>query len=133
MECLRLEGCQAVLKYVHANWGQYAAAVRNAYGRGTAYYMGCRCSKVLLKKILKEALDSVGIKGNEGSDGFPLIVRKGTNQLGKKIVYLLNYSADARTACCPEGQYQELLSGKEYSQGESLCLSGWQFAILEGR
>lgn len=131
MECLRPEGGRPLLRYVHDNWGQYAAAVSSTYGRGTAYYMGCRCSASLLKRIVRQALDGAGVSGNEGSDGFPVIVRRGTNTSGKEIVYLLNYSGESHMAYCPQGKYRELLSGNAYSGGGDIRLNGWGFAILE--
>lgn len=131
MECLRPEGAQVLLRYSHPNWGQYAAAVCNDYGKGKACYLGCMCSDALLKRILKPQLEWAGIRGNQGSQGFPVIVRKGINTLGREIIYLLNYSGEIQRGYCPEGIYRELLSEKKYSTGEAVSLEGWGAAILE--
>lgn len=131
MECLRPQGARVLARYSHSNWGQYAAAVCNDFGRGAAYYLGCMCSSALLKRILKSALDRAEIKGNEGSSGFPVIIRKGINRLGREIVYMLNYSGESHMGYCPRGTYRELLLEKQYSTGETILLEGWGMAILE--
>lgn len=131
MECLRVEGGSAILSYVHDNWGQYAAAVTNRYGEGTGVYLGCMFSKELLKKILRDVLESAGILPNEGSKGFPVIVRKGKNTQGKRIDYIFNYSGGEQEARCPQKECRELLSGKTYRENETILLPRWGVAILE--
>lgn len=131
LECLETDGGEAILDYVHDNWGQYAAAVKNGYGDGTAVYLGCKFSKNLLKEILHDVFEGAGIAPNEGSAGFPVIVRKGINRHGKQIVYLLNYSGQTQRAQCPRGTWQELLSGDRYEADMPIMLEKWGFAILE--
>lgn len=131
MECLETDSAAPILSYVHDNWGQYAAATQNRYGDGTAVYLGCMFSKPLLKKILHSVLETAAILPNEGSAGFPVIVRKGCNSHGKAIVYLLNYSGDEQKACCPAGRWLELLSGQKLESGVPIPLPKWGFAVLE--
>lgn len=131
MECLRLDGGEAILSYVHDNWGQYAAAAINSYGEGTGVYLGCMFSKTLLKKILKDAMAKAQITPNAGSYGFPVIVRRGTNAQGKRIDYLLNYSRQEQTAWCPQKICRELLSGTVYHEKERIVLPKWGVAVLE--
>lgn len=131
MECLRAEGGDTILSYVHENWGQYAAAVTNSYGKGTGVYLGCMFSGKLLKKILRDVMNQAGIAPNAGSDGFPVIVRRGKNTQGKRIDYLLNYSGQEQKAWCPQRQCRELLSGKLFYENEPLLLPKWGVLILE--
>lgn len=131
MECLRVEEGTAVLNYVHDNWGQYAAAVVNNYGQGMGVYLGCKFSKNLLKRILRDIMNRAGVTPNAGSDGFPVIVRKGTNAQGKRIDYLLNYSDQEQNAKCPQKACCELLSGKTYQENAQITLPKWGVAILE--
>ncbi len=131
MECLETDSATPILSYVHDNWGQYAAATQNRYGDGTAVYLGCMFSKTLLKKILHNVLKKAGLLPNEGSAGFPVIVRKGYNSQGKAIVYLFNYSKDEQKAFCPKGSWCELLSGRKLESGAPIPLPKWEFAILE--
>ena len=62
---------------------------------------------------------------------FPLIVRRGVNQEGRGITYLLNYSGSPQTAAAPSGG-QELLSGRQVEAGEMLTIPAWDLAIVEG-
>ena len=61
---------------------------------------------------------------------FPLIVRRGVNQLGRAITYYLNYSAQARRCPCSGGV--ELLSEAPLAPGDTLELPAWGTAIVEG-
>lgn len=131
MECLRTEGGTAVLSYVHDNWGQYAAAVVNSYGKGRGVYLGCKFSKALLKKLLRDIMETAGITPNAGSEGFPVIVRRGKNTQGKEINYFLNYSGQEQKAWCPLKACRELLSGKVFKENEQIILPKWGVAILE--
>lgn len=131
MECLRVESGTPVLSYVHDNWGQYAAAVRNSYGSGMGIYLGCMFSKSLLKKILKDVMGHAGIQPNEGSEGFPVIIRRGMNMQGKRIDYIFNYSGKEQEAWCPQKVCQDLLSGQEYREKDVITLPKWGVVILE--
>ncbi len=131
MECLRVESGNEILSYVHENWGQYAAAVINSYGNGTGVYLGCMFSKKLLKKVLQNVMDKANIIPNAGSDGFPVIVRSGTNTQGKRIDYLFNYSGEKQSAWCPQKRCQELLSGKMLQEKDLIVIPEWGVIILE--
>lgn len=131
MECLRLTGGQEILKYIHENWGQYTAAAKNQFGQGRCWYFGCMFEKELLKNILKEAMKEAGVRPGFDSQEFPVVVRKGINQMGKEIVYIFNYSGQSRTVSCPEGRYRELLTERDYAAGEDIVLDKWGFVILE--
>lgn len=132
MECLELAGGEAILIYEHDNWGQYAAAVKNNYGKGKGWYFGCMFDKKALKLILKEALNEAQIKPSAKTETFPVIVRKGTNKYGKRIYFIFNYSGQTQNAICPQGRYTELISGKNVSEGIKIELPKWGFVILEG-
>lgn len=131
LECLRPEGCEVLLSYKHDNWGQYAAVTKHSFGEGTAYYFGTKFSKALLKKILKDALQQAKIEANEGSEGFPVISRRGSNELGRELCYFFNYSGKDETAVCPQGSWTELLTGEKKETGEEIHLTKWGVAILE--
>lgn len=131
MECLRAEKGKAVLSYVHDNWGQYTAAAVNNYGEGIGLYLGCMFSKNLLKKLLQDVMKEAGIAPNAGSDGFPVIVRRGVNRQGKRIDYIFNYSRQEQRAWCLQKACRELLSGIAYRENEPITLPKWGVAILE--
>lgn len=132
MECLvPVPGAKTLLRYVHDNWGRYSAVTENGFGKGKAFYLGCMFEKELLKKLLLSIAEEQGILQNPGSQGFPVIVKKGKNQAGKQIYYFLNYSGNKQQAVCPEGCFQELLTQKARKEGEPIVLPEWGLAILE--
>lgn len=131
MECLRPDTAETLLRYVHENWGQYAAVTRNSYGKGTAVYLGCMFSAELLKKLLAALIQECDITANPGSCGFPVIVRGGTNQLKKQVYYYLNYSGEKQEMQCPGGSWTELFSGETLNEGEKKTIGKWGLLILE--
>lgn len=131
MECLKPAGAEVLLKYDHDNWGQYLAAAKNTYGKGKAYYFGCMFDKKALKILLREILTDACVNHNEGSKGFPVIIKQGMNTYGKRIYFLLNYSAEEQSAVCPSGMHRELISGQYVKTGEIIKLAPWGLKVLE--
>ena len=86
-------------------------------------------SKENLELFLKKALASAGITpGYDAS--FPVIHKQGTNENGRTIRYIYNYSFMPQRIAIPEGRYTELISGKTYTGGEKTVLEPWAFLIL---
>ena len=83
---------EVLASYDHYNWKEYAAITKNHYEKGTAIYIGCMTDDNTLKAVITEALRSVEVELPEYR--WPVIVRKGTNDLGKCVRYILNYSAE---------------------------------------
>ena len=128
MECLRLHGGAQILGYVHENWGQYAAATVNFYGKGKAYYFGCLFERSVLSELLQAILREEGVFPS-AEEKFPVIVRSGMGRLGKKLLYVFNYSPFARTVTLPAGKYTDLLSNRQGTG--TFGLEKWGVAILE--
>lgn len=127
MELLRPATAQALASYRHPVWGGIPAVTRNRFGQGEAVYLGCCFDQSGLEALLEKLLLEWGIPVPE--QRFPLIVRQGTNQLGRRITYYLNYSAQPQACGCPGGR--ELLSGADLVPGGRLELSPWGVAIVE--
>ena len=92
MELLMPQEAEVLASYDHYNWKEYAAITKNHYGKGTAIYIGCMTDDNTLKAVLTEALNSAEVEIPEYS--WPVIVRKGINDLNKCVRYILNYSAE---------------------------------------
>lgn len=90
MELLVSEGAEVLASYEHYNWKDYAAITRNHYGKGQAVYIGCMTDEETLKSVYKAVLPEAGVEIPEYH--YPIIVRKGLNDLGKTVCYFLNYS-----------------------------------------
>ncbi|MBQ2947591.1 MAG: beta-galactosidase [Clostridia bacterium] len=128
MELLIPEGAKVLARYDHPAWKEYAAITKNRCGSGMALHLGCMTGGELLEKILKETLLESGVCVPDAH--FPLIVRSGVNDLGRRVAFLLNYSWDTARAVCPEGG-RELLEDISVRAGEAITIAPWGAAIIE--
>ena len=108
MELLMPQEAEVLASYDHYNWKEYAAITKNHYGKGTAIYIGCMTDDNTLKAVLTEALNSAEVEIPEYS--WPVIVRKGINDLNKCVRYILNYSAEEQNVIYHGSNGTELFS-----------------------
>lgn len=127
-DLLKVTDAEAVDMYEHKYWGKYAGITKNHYKNGTAYYIGCFTTKDKLKQILKMALKDAEIEKPEFE--WPVIIRSGINQFGKKVHFILHYSQDCRTIKCPYDAVTDIRTGKEYVKGDEITLSDWDVVVL---
>ena len=129
MELLIPQEAEVLAFYDHYNWKEYAAITKNHYGKGTAIYIGCMTDNNTLKAVLTEALNSAEMEIPEYS--WPVIVRKGTNDLGKCVRYILNYSAEEQNVVYHGADGTELFSEESVQYGESIAVLPWNLKIVE--
>ena len=96
MELLTPTTANVFARYGHPFWGRYAAVTENAYGKGSAAYVGCMPTKAYLKAFLRRRLARAGLWGTEQKAEFPVIVKSGVNGLGKTVRFYFNYSMEPR-------------------------------------
>lgn len=129
MELLMPQEAEVLASYDHYNWNEYAAITKNHYGKGTAIYIGCMTDDNTLKAVITEALNSAETEIPEYN--WPVIVRKGTNDLGKCVRYILNYSAGEQKVVYHGADGTELFSGDAVQDGETIIVSPWNVKIVE--
>lgn len=129
MELLIPQEAEVLAFYDHYNWKEYAAITKNHYGKGTAIYIGCMTDNNTLKAVLTEALNSAEVEIPEYS--WPVIVRKGTNDLGKCVRYILNYSAEEQNVVYHGADGTELFSEESVQDGDSIAVLPWNLKIVE--
>ena len=129
MELLMPQEAEVLASYDHYNWKEYAAITKNHYGKGTAIYIGCMTDDNTLKAVLTEAFNSAEVEIPEYS--WPVIVRKGTNDLGKCVRYILNYSAEEQNVVYHGADGTELFSEESVQDGESITVLPWNLKIVE--
>ena len=129
MELLMPQEAEVLASYDHYNWKEYAAITKNHYGKGTAIYIGCMTDDNTLKAVLTEALNSAEVEIPEYS--WPVIVRKGTNDLGKCVRYILNYSAEEQKVVYHGADGTELFSEESVQDGDSITVLPWNVKIIE--
>lgn len=144
MELLIPTTAQVLVSYNHSQWGNYAAITQNQYGKGTATYIGCYFEDAdLLKDLLRSVCEQAQIDVPEIS--YPVVLKKGTNDLGKVILYYFNYSDTPCTLTYHGKDAAVLLQSKvaaaasetgcdcsvTVSEGDILTLQDWDFIVLE--
>ena len=129
MELLVSEGAEVLASYEHYNWKDYAAITRNHYGKGQAVYIGCMTDEDTLKAVYKAVLPEAGVEIPKYH--YPIIVRKGTNDLGKTIRYFLNYCAVELEMPYEYKNGEELLENTSVEKGAALQMPAWGVKIVE--
>lgn len=130
MELLEPDTARVLANYDHREWKRFAAVTRNQYGAGSATYLGCWTTPAMLRTLLRDTLADAGIAVDD-STAFPVIVRKGVNDLGKEIVYYLNYSPETQPVLYHGHEAEDLLAAKAVRDGEVLTLGPWDLRVLE--
>ena len=129
MELLMPQEAEVLASYDHYNWKEYAAITKNHYGKGTAIYIGCMTDDNTLKAVLTEALNSAEVEIPEYS--WPVIIRKGTNDLNKCVRYILNYSAEEQNVIYHGANGTELFSEESVQDGDTVTVLPWNLKIVE--
>ena len=129
MELLMPQEAEVLASYDHYNWKEYAAITKNHYGKGTAIYIGCMTDDNTLKAVLTEALNSAEVEIPEYS--WPVIVRKGINDLNKCVRYILNYSAEEQNVIYHGANGTELFSEESVQDGDTVTVLPWNLKTVE--
>lgn len=110
-------------------WPGTPALTRNAFGKGEVEYMGFLPTPELAEKILAEAATRAGVA--RPALHWPLIQRSGIPASGKRVHYVLNYSATPAQAPLALPAAHDLLTGKAVAAGASIDLAPWGVAVIE--
>ncbi|MCM1038016.1 MAG: beta-galactosidase [Ruminococcus sp.] len=129
MELLQPQTARSLATYKHPHWNAYSAITHNHYGQGTATYAGCYFEQSLLKELLGFLCTEAGIALAE--EQFPVIIKRGVNDLGKNITYYFNYSDDEQKIAWHDGDAHLLMQDKEIHDGDIITLPCWDFIVLE--
>lgn len=129
MELLRPDAdTKTLLTYDHPAYAGYAAVTCHRYGAGSAAYLGAMLEETALDAVLEDLLGQMGI--SMGAERWPLIIKEGENDLGRRLRYCLNYSGAEVSVMAP-ADGTELLSSQSLAKGQQMRLPAWGVAILE--
>ena len=129
---------EVILTYEEPAWKDYAAAVRNPFGKGIMYYLGTMPGKETLEKILSRAAGDAGIPvperfvpadGSEACADHGVLIRRGTNDEGQEVTYYLNFSGKAQMGRIFGGACTDVLTGRKLEAGEELEVAPWDLLI----
>ena len=127
MEMVDCTTATPVAMYEHTHWGVHAAITENSYGKGRAMYLATLFGEDTLIEALKLFF---GEAKNEFDASYPVVIKRGTNMQGEKIIYLLNYSDDEQTVTCHADGLKKLCDDSTVSAGDCIALAPWDFSIL---
>ena len=130
-ELLKLEGAECLGQYTHPYWNRYTGITKNTYQKGTAYYIGCYFGKDKLKEIYQEALKDAKLQSTIPEVNWPVTIRSGVNALNHTLHYVLHYSEEPESFTCPYQKVTDILTGKQYRQGDEIHLKDWDVLILK--
>ncbi len=123
IQCLSAE---PLAGYTAGHLKDYAAVTRNAYGRGTAYYVGAVVEEAsFYDTLVADLLARAGLcPVVRPPAGVEVSVREGQ---GRKILFLLNHTEEPVVVTVPAGR-KDLLQGR-LTESE-LTLEGFGVAVL---
>lgn len=128
-ELLENKNAQVLASFEHKYWGKYAAVTKNQFRKGFAYYFAAKTPKSVLASFLKDALNEAKIPLYNVQ--FPIIIRSGENQKGKKLHYIFNYSSENYFIENPFADCVDLITQKPYFSKGKIEIADWDFVILE--
>ena len=131
MEFLQLTTAQPLATIEHPFFGKWPCITENAYGNGHLIYIGTLPSTEILQKLLARAAERKQILTAERQNTFPIILRSGVNDYGKKIHYIFNYSYEPKTITYPFGNSRSLLDGQSLKTNASITIEPWGVVIGE--
>ncbi|HOP95523.1 MAG TPA: beta-galactosidase [Dictyoglomaceae bacterium] len=131
MELLKPSTAEVMASYEHYAWNSYAAITQNKFGSGLATYIGCFTSESYLMAILEDCLKKAGLWGDEQKYSFPVIIRKGTNDFGKEIIYFFNYSKEEQKITYKGSEGINLFEDKKIKDGDTITIKPWNLVIIE--
>ena len=129
LETLTPTTARVLASYDQYNWGRYAAITENQFGQGKAIYMGCLVSNEVLQQLLHHVMTQSGVELPPFR--FPLIVRKGVNDLGKTVRYFLNYSDKPVSCVYPYENGTELIEDQAVHTRDEITIDPWNLKIIE--
>ena len=134
MEMVHAGNAEVLAYYEHPEWNQYAAATLNEFGQGKAMYLATMMEENVVCELLSAFFEKVKLNETEKvalNCQYPIVVKQGINQFGKKIVFLLNYSGETKKIELPASlEAIELISGSKYLGG-TIEIAKWDLRILD--
>ena len=134
MELIQCDTANPLVKYNHKVWGEYSAVTVNEYKKGRSMYLGTMFGENTLSEIFNDFFQMCGIdtETNRYFDAkYPVSIKKGINDDGETIVYLLNYSDQNQDIKFNGTSAVELISDSIISSGMELRIEPWDALIFE--
>jgi beta-galactosidase len=112
-------------------FNKYPAITENRYGKGSLTYEGSLVSDEIQSEIISAKAQEIGLLEKENQITYPIVLRTGTNDLGKTIRYYLNYSDKDQSVTYKYARGTNLFTGASLKKGDIVSLKPWDVAIVE--
>ena len=129
MELITAKSANVLAWYQHQAWAPYAAVTENHWGKGKAYYIGCRFDDEAFEMLLHYIASEADIPLSEVH--FPVVIKKGKNDFGRKIYYYLNYSGQVQSVKYNGLDGIDLLHNQIIQRNDTITLEPWDVRIIE--
>jgi beta-galactosidase len=110
---------------------KYPAITENMFGKGSLTYEGCLVSDEIQSKIVSAKALEIGLLEKDSQVAYPIVLRTGTNDMGKTIRYYLNYSDRDQSVAYKFTRGINLFSGVSLKKGDMINLKPWDVIIVE--
>jgi beta-galactosidase len=110
-DLIEQHGAEKLAEYREAFFEGTPAITRHEFGKGTVYYVGTAVSVELLLWLYKEIFDRAGVEtfaSPAGVEVYPRILPD-----GKRILAVLNHTAEKQSVYLPEGCWMDLATGEK--------------------
>jgi beta-galactosidase len=121
------QGAQVLAGYEQRHLRPFAAATRNQFGKGAAYYVGTVVAEAgFYDQLIQHALKSAKVEPMvKPPVGVEAATREGD---GKALLFLVNHTEEPQTVAVPAGRL-ELLTGQQ--TGKELELEPYGVAVIK--
>lgn len=127
-DLMHLTGAESVSEYGEDFYEGTPVITRNAFGKGTAYYVGTRSNSEFYYRFMKRVFKEAGVSAPvEVPEGVEAAVRE--NEKGK-VVFLLNHGKDTVEVALPNA-YVDLLRDTDYRAGDVIELETYGVVVLK--
>lgn len=127
-ELMHLEGAESLGDYQADFYQGMPVLTRNAFGKGTAYYVGTRSNAAFYQAFLHDIFAENGvISVMDTPNGVEAAVRE--NGKGRTL-FLLNHNAESAEVILNKG-YTDLLNGDVYQVGDRVTMGKKEVLILK--
>jgi len=120
------EAVTTVLTYAQGDLAGHPAATRNAYGRGTATYVGADVDPATKRRLAAELLDVATIIPELPAEVADVVTRRVRSNTTHDYTFYISHSANPVTFAVPQGF--DLLSQREVE--DRLELAGFGVAVV---
>ena len=131
MEFIIPETAKPLAYYDHPYFSKYPAITINKFGKGTLLYEGSIFSDEIQSKIIEEAIERAEIKDSNHEFEWPVIIKTGINDNGKKVHFYYNYSSEDKEVVYLHSSGIELISDTSVEKGGSYNINPWDILIVE--